>query len=74
LDWVNRVLISLDFKYKRIETPIVVFLLGGMSLSFVSFVETRRIAVKFGKSVFKANLIFVKQVVRFLLNKLTRVN
>ena len=72
LDWVNRVLINLDFKYKTIKIPIVVFLLGGISLSFISFAETRRIAIKYGKSIFKSNGIFIKQVILLLLNKLKK--
>lgn len=72
LDWVNRVLINLDFKYKIIKTPIVIFLLGGMSSSYISFTETRRIAIKYGKSIFKSNWVFIKQVILLLFYKLKK--
>jgi glycosyltransferase involved in cell wall biosynthesis len=75
LDWVNRVLFVFPLiKIKLIKKPLVIFLLGGMSSSYVSYSETRLIAIKYGKSIFKSYWVFIKQIILLYFYKFKKFN
>jgi glycosyltransferase involved in cell wall biosynthesis len=69
LEWINRIITSKDLNLLIIKKPITNFLAGGMSSSYTAFLETKEIAVKYGKSKIKSNWIFFKQVLLYALKK-----
>lgn len=70
LEWVNRIITKTNINIKYLYTPIVVFLAGGVSTSYLAYKESKNIAIIYGKSALSANYIFSKQVLLLFMSSL----
>lgn len=74
LEWINRVVIKNAVRIKYLLTPIVTFLTGGVSTSFLALKETKKIAIVYGKNPLLANYIFLKQIISMFLSSFNQKN
>ncbi|WP_163407807.1 glycosyltransferase family 2 protein [Flavobacterium ajazii] len=68
LEWINRMLTSLNLTIAYVKKPLVIFLEGGVSQSIKAYSESKNVAVIYGKSKVVSNWIFIKQILKFWLD------